>query len=437
MGVLIEPKLLKGFRDFLPEEEMARKEIIAILENTFQLFGFLPIDTPVLEYAEVLLGKGGGETDKQVYRFQDHGDRDVALRFDLTVPFARFMAGHSNELYTPFKRYHISKVWRGENTQRGRYREFTQCDFDIVGVDSSSADFEILLLMTASFQALGITDITIHVSHRGILNDFLETRQIQNQSVEILRTVDKVGKIGKKATMEQLSELVGERNAEDIFSFIRLENDNVTTLEKLKSMAQTGSEGIARLLELMAYSDDLDLSSWFVIDPSITRGLDYYTGIVYETFLQKAHKIGSVCSGGRYNNLASLYSKERFPGVGSSIGLDRLLAALETVGTDKTQILSVEILILNMDDRLTGYYHKLAQLLRGEKMKCEVYPENKKLAKQFQYAEKKKIPFALICGEDERVKNVVSLKNLNTRKSHEELSIKELTNIVRKELYET
>ncbi|MEW5817093.1 MAG: ATP phosphoribosyltransferase regulatory subunit, partial [Spirochaetota bacterium] len=198
MDKRIRPRVLKGFRDSLPDTEMERRRVQVILERVFESYGFVPIDTPVLEYSEVLLGKGGGETEKQVYRFTDHGRRDVAMRYDLTVPFARFMAEHRQELYLPFKRYHISKVWRGENTQRGRYREFTQCDFDIVGVDSASSDFEILLLMYDSFIALGITDFSIHIGHRGVFNRFLEYIGCLKKSVEILKTVDKLRKIGRK-----------------------------------------------------------------------------------------------------------------------------------------------------------------------------------------------------------------------------------------------
>jgi histidyl-tRNA synthetase len=209
MDRITQPRVLKGFRDFLPSEEIVRKTIIQKLEHTFELFGFVPIDTPILEYAEVLLGKGGGETDKQVYRFSDHGDRDVAMRFDLTVPFARYMAAHSSELYQPFRRYHVAKVWRGESPQRGRYREFMQCDFDIVGADDASSDFDIMQVIQNSIQNLGIDRFTVHFSHRGIFNAFLQKLGLQDQSIPILRIVDKLGKAGEEQTKQSLCDLIG------------------------------------------------------------------------------------------------------------------------------------------------------------------------------------------------------------------------------------
>ncbi len=221
MSAIIEPRLLKGFRDFLPAAEIERRVLSEKIEACFRSFGFVPIDTPALEYAEILLGKGGGETEKQIYRFKDHGDRDVALRFDLTVPFARFMALHREEVALPFKRYHLAKVWRGENTQRGRYREFTQCDFDIVGSESPAADFEILLMMRETLRAIGVGDVSIRMNHRGIFNRFLAHLGIQTWSVEILRTVDKLGKIGEEATLHQLATLVGEEKGRAVLDFIQ------------------------------------------------------------------------------------------------------------------------------------------------------------------------------------------------------------------------
>jgi len=229
---IITPRVLKGFRDFLPDAEMTRKALIEKLETVFSSFGFVPIDTPVLEYAEILLGKGGGETDKQVYRFKDHGDRDVAMRFDLTVPFARFMAEHVDELYLPFRRYHIAKVWRGENTQRGRYREFMQCDFDIVGTDSASADADILLTAASAMRALEVGEFKLRINHRMLFNRFLDRLGASEKSVEILRTVDKREKIGDEATASMLAELVSSEAAREILEFIRQEKDFTATLEK-------------------------------------------------------------------------------------------------------------------------------------------------------------------------------------------------------------
>ena len=317
---MIEPTILKGFRDSLPKEEIPKKKIIRRLEEGFEAYGFVPIDTPVLEYSSVLLGKGGGETDKQVFSFQDNGKRDVAMRFDLTVPFARFLASHLSEIALPFKRYHINKVWRGEKPQKGRYREFIQCDFDIVGVDNSQSDYEILSMMDYSFSLLGITNYTFHISHRGLFNSFLEKLGVKEHSIEILRAVDKLRKIGKESVKTLLLELLSsEEKADRILSYILSgENSSFTeTLNKLVSLIGEENESSTRLREIYRLLEETKISSHFVLDPSITRGLDYYTGIVYETFLDDLPSLGSVCSGGRYNDLASLYKKEKLQGVGS------------------------------------------------------------------------------------------------------------------------
>lgn len=420
---LIEPKILKGFRDFLPEVELERKRIQGILETTFERFGFVPIDTPVLEYTEVLLGKGGGETDKQLYRFQDNGGRDVALRFDLTVPFARFMAAHVQELYLPFKRYHIAKVFRGENTQRGRYREFTQCDFDIVGVDSAAADFEILLLMRESFHALGIEGITIHLSHRGVFNRALERLGIRDKGLEVLRIVDKLKKIGEPAVHSQLGELIGETAADEVLAFGKPEKDFSTTLDKITRIAGGPAEDTERLARIHQWMKELEIESSYQLDPSITRGLDYYTGIVYETFLNDLPEIGSVCSGGRYNDLASLYTRERLPGVGSSIGLDRLMAALEEEGKKPPRKSVTEVLVFCLQESLYNDYHRIGHEFRKAGFSTEVFPEPKKLAAQFSFAEKKGIPLGIFLGEDEKNRGVLSLRDLRTRITYENLTL--------------
>jgi histidyl-tRNA synthetase len=425
MSKLIQPKVLKGFRDFLPETEIARKEIQETLEETFKSFGMVPIDTPVLEYTEVLLGKGGGETDKQIYRFDDLGGRDIAMRFDLTVPFARFMAAHRNDLYLPFKRYHISKVWRGENTQRGRYREFTQCDFDIVGVDSPEADFEILSIMHASLTALGIENIHIHLSHRGIFNHFLERLKISEHSAEILRIVDKLAKIGEEKVIEMLEDITSSENAALILEYINAEGSFKEILGTIEELSGGPSPDSERLRTVRAMMEECGIDDLFILNPSITRGLDYYTGIVYETFLDDLPGIGSVCSGGRYNNLASIYSKEEMPGVGSSIGLDRLMAALEELGVSTPKNSLTDVLIINMDENLKGHYFNIASILRKEGINCEVFLETKKMKNQFTFAERKNIPAAIICGEDEFKENKVTLKDLTARENYNMITIDE------------
>ncbi len=423
MSERIEPRVLKGFRDFLPDREMQRLAIISRLQEAFRLFGFVPIDTPVLEYAEVLLGKGGGETDKQVYRFTDHGGRDVAMRYDLTVPFARFMAAHLAELPLPFKRYHAAKVWRGENTQRGRYREFIQADFDIVGADSASADLEILLLMRECMRKLGLERFTVHYAHRGVFNAFLSRLGLGDKSAEVLRIIDKERKIGLEKTRETLVQIAGSEAADRVLEFTRMEPSADETLSKLSSMVGSDVEGITRLAEISRCLKEIGAASEFVLDPSITRGLDYYTGIVCETFLSDLPQIGSVCSGGRYNDLATLYTKQSLPGVGASIGLDRLMAAMEELGVLTEEKAAVSVLVLYLEESLLPAYHRFASALREAGVSAEVYPEKKKLSVQFAYAERKGIRLALIHGAEEADRGTVGLKDIATRETYAGLNL--------------
>jgi histidyl-tRNA synthetase len=375
-----------------------------------------------LEYAEVLLGKGGGETDKQVYRFEDKGGRDVAMRFDLTVPFARYIAGHLNELSLPFRRYHIGKVFRGENTQRGRFREFVQCDFDIVGADSLSADFEILQLISESFRALNVPRVLVRVSHRGIFNRMLARVAPELEDpTEVLRAVDKLPKIGRDRVLALLSERMSPKAAEAVLSFIEGQGspeENISAMEDLSGGPASDSgrlRGIMRLAERIGLSDSIE------VDPSITRGLDYYTGVVFETFLTDLPDIGSVCSGGRYNDLAALYSKQQIPGVGASIGLDRLVAALEELGSTEDAGAASEVLVFCLDEELMPEYHALARAFRRKGLSAEVYPEGRKLGAQFSYAEKLGIPVGAIFGPEEAKSRLVNVKNLRTRESFDGL----------------
>jgi len=423
MKDLIEPRVLKGFRDFLPQKEAQRLAILRKLEDVFRLSGFSPIDTPALEYSDVLLGKGGGETDKQVYRFKDHGDRDVALRFDLTVPFARFMAAHINELLLPFRRWHGAKVWRGENTQRGRYREFMQVDFDIVGPDSASADLEVLLLMHRCMKTLGMEKSVIHFAHRGVFNAFIASLGLETKTVEVLRTIDKARKVGQEKTREDLEAAAGAENARKIALFIHPEESWKKSLDTLREMVGAENDGVQRLSAICSCLDDLGLSSVFSLDPSITRGLDYYTGVVFETFLTDLAAIGSVCSGGRYNDLASLYTHQKLPGVGASIGIDRLMAAIEELGLVSTAASASSVLVTCLEERLIASYHRAAEAFRDAGVSAEVYPEQKKLAVQFSYAEKRGIPLALVKGEKEETEGMVGLKDLRSRQSHDGLTL--------------
>ena len=415
---MIDPVVLKGFRDSLPKDEIPKKRIIRKLEDVFSSFGFVPIDTPVLEYTEVLLGKGGGETDKQIFRFKDNGGRDVAMRFDLTVPFARFMASHHDEVGVPFRRYHISKVWRGENPQKGRYREFIQCDFDIVGADNALSDTEILSLMHTSFMALGIEHYTFHISHRGLFSLFLSKLGLEEKSIDVLRTVDKLRKIGEDEIRKLLTDITGSSDkAESILSYITAGDGRsfMETLEELERLSGGESEASKRMREIYSMLSALGIEKSFVFDPSITRGLDYYTGIVYETFLDELPSIGSVCSGGRYNDLASLYMKEKTPGVGSSIGLDRLLAALEEL---KSPILhdtaTADVLVVptaGMESKAMITAEKLRE--KGLNVSMYLLPDAK-MKRIYAAAESGAIPYLLTVKEDG-----ISVKDLRTRETAE------------------
>lgn len=424
---MIQAKVLKGFRDSLPWDEMSKKQVIHTLEQVYSLYGFVPIDTPALEFTEVLLGKGGGETDKQIFHFTDNGGRDVALRFDLTVPFARFVANHEHEIPFPFKRYHIAKVWRGENPQKGRYREFYQCDFDIVGVDSVHADFEILSIIHDALSALGIERFTIKVAHRALFTAYLAHLGCLEQSVEILRTVDKIHKIGTEQVKEQLANITGSKeHAQRILSYCLVDTQQgpYRVLDHLSHLVPEASEHADRLSRIFSLLEASHIADRFSIDPSITRGLDYYTGMVCETYLDDIPAIGSICSGGRYNDLASLYTKTRLPGVGASIGLDRLLAALQELNSPlATAPRSCDVLILNEDPSLFLHYTRYASVLRKKGVSCDVYLAEKKSAAQFKYAEQLHIPYAITIQAEDIEKETCTLRDLATRTNLDHITL--------------
>ena len=312
-----------------------RERIIGIARRVYRSYGFSPIDTPALEYLEILTGKGGEETDKQLYRFQDPGERWVGMRFDLTVPLARFVAQHAAELGMPFKRYHIATVWRGENTQHGRYREFMQCDFDTIGTRSAAADIETVLVMHDLLCEIGFERFHIHVNNRLVLRGLLERTGLVEQAVPVLRAIDKLSKVGpEKVAVEIVATAEATlAQARDVVRLAAVEGDNeqvLAQLETLVAASEVGAAGVSRLRELLAATAAAGVpADRLKIDVSIARGLDYYTGVVFETFLDDLPKLGSVCSGGRYDNLAELYTEQELPGVGASLGLDRLLAGME------------------------------------------------------------------------------------------------------------
>lgn len=425
MADLIQPRTLKGFRDYPPELMLPRERMLEQARRVYRSYGFAPIDTPALEYTEILLGKGGAESDKQLYRFTDHGGRDVALRFDLTVPFARFAAEHMGKIGTPFKRYHMGPVWRGENTQKGRYREFWQCDFDTIGTTSNGADIEVALVIHDLMLALGLEKFTIHVNNRLVLNGLLEELGLgPQQTAPVLRVLDKLPKVGREAVRQEMTESVGVQpaQADRLLDLAQTHGANDEILARLRrdfGGNVRAAEGIRRLDELLQTVKTAGIpEERITLDVSIARGLDYYTGTVYETFLNDLPGIGSVCSGGRYDNLAALYTKQQLPGVGASLGLDRLLAALEELNLLRTASTPAPVLMVQFSGERLGDYQRMARSLRAAGIGVEVYPEAKKVGQQLQYAEKRGFKLALIAGPDEFAQGVWKIKDLARRQEN-------------------
>ena len=414
----IKPQTLRGFRDFLPDQMMAREHLINTAREVYRSYGFAPIDTPALEYAEVLLGKGGEESDKQVFRFTDQGDRDVAMRFDLTVPLARYSAQHIQELGTPFRRYHIGPVWRGERPARGRFREFMQCDFDTIGSTSNAVDIETLLVINDLFEKIGIQKFTVRVNNRKVLNGLLEKNDLLQHSTGILRALDKLDKIGRDKVVEEMVERVGvtaeQGNAVlDMAELTGTPTDILNSLEGMLAGSETGEEGLANLRELFQTVETVGLPADRVsLDVAIARGLDYYTGTIYETLLRDLPEIGSVCSGGRYDNLAELFTTQKLPGVGASLGLDRMLAAMEELGMVSKATTPAPVLVTMFDATRLSDYTQMARSLRSQGIGAEVYPESKAIGKQMKYANKKGFQVALIAGADEFESDTWQIKGL-------------------------
>jgi histidyl-tRNA synthetase len=420
---MIEPRTLKGFRDYLPEAMMPREKLIATAQRVYRSYGFSPIDTPALEYEEILLGKGGGETDKQLYRFEDSGGRRVALRFDLTVPLARFVAQHYNELGMPFKCYHIGTVWRGENTQRGRYREFMQCDFDTIGTLSPAADIEKALVIHDLFRAIGFDEFTIHVNNRMVLSGLLDRLGLAEHSAAVLGALDKLRKIGRERVAEEIqaqAEATAEQ-AREVLRLADLSGTNEQMLGQLKPLVagnETGQAGVARLAELLAAANGAGVAEARLrLDVTIARGLDYYTGTVFETFLDALPSLGSVCSGGRYDNLAELYTTQKLPGIGASLGLDRLLAGMEELGMLPKASTPAQVFIPYFDPARLSDYLRLAARIRAAGFRVEVFPEPKKLGQQLKYADRRGFRVALVAGENEFAAGTIQVKNLATTES--------------------
>lgn len=416
MGI-INPSILPGFLELLPKDQKVFDEIKNIIEKNFIKYGFINIDTPLIEKEEILLSKGGGETSKQIYRI-DKDNSKQALRFDLTVSLARYIAMHSRELNFPFRRYQIGKVYRGERNQKGRYREFYQCDIDIVGNETLSIinDGEIPSVIFNIFKELGFKEIIFRINNRKLLQGFLESIQVVKFD-EVLRTIDKIEKIGKDKTISELSKLdISDENIVDILEFIRTEYTNEETIEKLKKIEIENElfvEGRNELIEVYKYMQDFGIPCENIkIDLTITRGLDYYTGTVYETFLKGYESIGSVCSGGRYDNLANNFTKQKFPGIGLSIGLTRLYYQLNEANLLKLKEEPKEsVIVIPMDYDVVDYGIEIVNDLRNHGIISQIYLEKNKVKKKFSYADNIGAKKAVIIGSVEKENQEVSIKD--------------------------
>ncbi len=420
---LIQPRTLKGFRDYLPSMMIPREGIMQTAREVFRSFGFAPIDTPALEYLEILTGKGSDETDRQIFRFRDAGGRDVAMRFDLTVPLARFAAQHIATLGTPFKRYHIAPVWRGEAPQAGRYREFVQCDFDTIGTESVLADIEAVVVIDTLLRAIGFERFTIAMNNRGILTSLMSSLDLADKTVPVLRSLDKLAKIGREATIAEMCRAaeIEIPQAESVLALADCQGTADETLAKLRQLLRTSDEGAAavdRLAEIHAGAVTAGVSPDRIkLDPSIARGLDYYTGVIFETTLDDLPGIGSICSGGRYDNLAGLYTKQHLPGIGASLGLDRLLAAMEELDLLPHASTPAAVFIPLFDAARRDDYLKLATRLRQAGIAVEVYPDAKKLGQQLKYADAHGFTIAIVVGDTEWSTGMCQVKTLATKET--------------------
>lgn len=417
-----KPRTLSGFMELLPAPQQQMERIMEILRNTYSLYGFTPLDTPIIESAEVLLAKGGGETEKQIYRFQK-GDSDLALRFDLTVPLAKYVALHYGELQFPFRRYQIGKVYRGERAQRGRFREFYQADIDIIGDGKLDIinEAEIPSIIYRTFSQLGLKRFQIRVNNRKILNGFYSMVGLADKSQDVMRTVDKLDKIGAEKVKTLLMEDIGvaEDVANQVLDFIAIGGSNqevLAALEGYQGKDELFDTGLEELSTVVRYLSAFGVPEEnFAVDLTIARGLDYYTGTVYETTMLDHPEIGSVCSGGRYDNLAEYYTDKQLPGVGISIGLTRLFYVLGEQGMLNPDLptAAADVLVIPMGEEQQGYAIATATALRKAGIRTQLYAEKKKFKARITYAAKMGIPYAMFLGETEEQDKVVALKDLN------------------------
>ena len=428
----VQPKTLSGFMELLPNEQVLFNQMQDKIRNSYEKFGFLPIDTPVIEASEVLLAKAGGETEKQLYTFTK-GDSNLTLRFDLTVPLAKYVAEYYNQITFPFRRYQIGKVYRGERAQRGRFREFYQCDIDIIGDGALNIinDAEIPAIMYETFKSLGLENFSIHINNRKILNGLFEAANVKEKSVDIMRTLDKIEKIGKDTVIAIFKDdyNISQESIDVIVNFIEITG---TTDEKLEKLDKLGIEnelytkGVEELKEVVKHIRLFNVpDEAFEIDLSIARGLDYYTGTVYETFLNDYKSIGSICSGGRYNDLAGYYTDKELPGVGMSIGLTRLFFILNDIGLIKTDKKSIsDVLVVSMVEDLSKSI-EVANELRNAGINTEIYFDNKKIKAKFKYADRLNIPYVIVIGEDEIKSGNLTIKNMQEG-TQEQLTVEKI-----------
>ena len=415
---IIKPSTIAGVMELLPDSQAVFDRMKNTIEDTFKDYGFLAIDTPVIEKNEILFAKGGGETEKQIFEIASDS-KDMSLRFDLTVPLARYVSEHLSDLNFPFKRYQIGKVYRGERNQKGRYKEFYQADIDIIGHNDLAIYNDALLarVIFEAFNRINFPNITFHINNRKLLNGFFKSLEIED-STEVLRTIDKKDKIGIDKTKTLLTEIIGEDKANKTLEFINADNENTEILDNLAGFADNDlfKEGLEELKTLYDYMikfgiDDKNIK----IDLAITRGLDYYTSTVYETFINGYESIGSVCSGGRYENLASNFTKQNLPGVGMSIGLTRLFYQLQELGlVEEEKSSKIDFLILPMDKEYHFYAIDVLKKLKDQGKKADIFLEDGKFKKKINYADKINAKYAVIIGEEEASQNTVSIKNMES-----------------------
>ncbi|HIY22353.1 MAG TPA: histidine--tRNA ligase [Candidatus Flavonifractor merdigallinarum] len=433
----IKPRTLSGFMELLPPQQVLFDRMVDTLRKTYSLYGFTPLDTPAIEASEVLLAKGGGETEKQIYRFTK-GDTDLSLRFDLTVPLAKYVALHSGELTFPFRRFQIGKVYRGERAQRGRFREFYQADIDVIGDGSLDIlnEAEIPSIIYKTFTALGLKRFQIRVNNRKVLNGLFDLLGLKEQAGDVMRTIDKLEKIGPEKVKELLVNdfSVPADTADQLLALLST-SDPMGALDQLKGKNELFDQGVEELSTVVNYMSAFGVpADHYQVDLTIARGLDYYTGTVYETTMLDHPEIGSICSGGRYDNLAEYYTNKQLPGVGISIGLTRLFFVLEDQGYLNPDVLTApaDVLILPMTEDLTAAI-AFATALREAGIRAQLHGEKKKFKQKLSYADKLSIPFAALLGEDEIAQGKVTVKNLATGEQ-QTLTSEEAVELVRSTL---